>query len=417
MSGGQIHQDWMQAEALCAVFDALTRDGQEVRFVGGCVRDSLAGRPVKEIDLATPDPPEVVMEKLAKAGLKAVPTGIAHGTVTAVSGGEAFEVTTLRRDLETDGRHAKVGFTDDWLVDASRRDLTINAMSLRPDGTLFDPFGGEEDLAAGRVRFVGKAEQRIAEDHLRLLRFFRFYAFYGRGELDPEARAAAQVMAPKLQELSVERVRDEFLRILAAPDPLGVLRVMTEVGALAEALPEAVGLERLHEVLALEGKFKVSPEGLLRLAALIDWDDDGVTAVARRLKLSNAQREWLECVTALAQELEKHPLEAPSGLEVPLHRKGPETVAAALLLHWAAGAAAGKLPPAATTAALRAKIATWRDRPFPLRGRDIVAEGVPRGPEVGRLLALLEDWWLAEGRAPNHQACLAKLQDILASAS
>jgi poly(A) polymerase len=136
--------------------------------------------------------------------------------------------------------------------------------------------------------------------------------------------------------------------------------------------------------------------------------------VARRLKLSNAQREWLECVTALAQELEKHPLEAPSGLEVPLHRKGPETVAAALLLHWAAGAAAGKPPPAASTTALRAKIATWRDRPFPLRGRDIIAGGVPRGPEVGRLLALLEDWWLAEGRVPDHHACLAKLRDALA---
>jgi poly(A) polymerase len=404
----------MQAEALCAVFDALTGDGQEVRFVGGCVRDSLAGRPVKDIDLATPDPPEVVMEKLAKAGLKAVPTGIAHGTVTAVSDGEAFEVTTLRRDLETDGRHAKVGFTDDWLADASRRDLTFNAMSLRPDGTLFDPFGGAEDLAAGRVRFVGSAVQRIAEDHLRLLRFFRFYAFYGRGELDPEAGAAARAMAPKLQELSVERVRDEILRILAAPNPLPVLEAMASLGVLAEALPEAGSLERLHEVLAFEGKFEVSPESLLRLAALIDWEDGGATAVARRLKLPNAQREWLEGVTALAQRLEKHPVDAPGGLEAPLHRKGPEMVAAALLLHWAARSAAGKPPLAASTAALRAMIATWHARPFPLRGRDIIAQGVPRGPEVGRLLALLEDWWLAEGRVPDHHACLAKLRDALA---
>jgi poly(A) polymerase len=289
-------------------------------------------------------------------------------------------------------------------------------MSLRPDGTLFDPFGGAEDLAAGRVRFVGKAEQRIAEDHLRLLRFFRFYAFYGRGELDPEAHAAAQVMAPKLQELSVERVRDEILRIFAAPDPLPVLEAMAALGVLAEALPEAGSLDRLREFLPLERHFDVEPEGLLRLACLITWFPGAVTALGRRLRLSNAERQRLERVTALARTLERRMgLEGAEALEALLHRQGQETLATSLLLYWAVTACSDNPSSTEQMSAIWSRVASWRDRPFPLRGRDIVAEGVPRGPEVGRLLALLEDWWLAEGRVPDHQACLAKLRDILAN--
>jgi len=195
-------QPWMTAPETRAVVAALTADGTEVRFVGGCVRDALLGRPVKDVDIATPDRPQRVMELLARAGIRAIPTGIEHGTVTAVVGRTPFEITTLRRDVETYGRRAKVAFTDDWTADAARRDFTINALSCTPDGRLYDPFGGLADLRAGRVRFVGDPEARIREDVLRLLRFFRFYAHYGAAPPDPAALAACRALAPLLPGLA-----------------------------------------------------------------------------------------------------------------------------------------------------------------------------------------------------------------------
>jgi hypothetical protein len=232
-------QSWMTAPHTRAVLAALSAEGAAPRFVGGCVRDAELGRPVKDIDIATPDPPERVLALLERAGLKAVPTGLAHGTVTAISRGRPFEVTSLRIDVETYGRHAKVEFTDDWQADAGRRDLTINALSCAPDGRIFDYFGGLEDLRAGRVRFVGDPRARIREDYLRLLRFFRFHAHYGRGAPDPEGLAAAGELAPKATKLSGERVRAELLRLLAAPDPVPVLDLMAARGVLRVFLPEA----------------------------------------------------------------------------------------------------------------------------------------------------------------------------------
>ena len=225
-----------------AVLAALGADGTELRFVGGCVRDAVAGRPVKDVDLATPDPPERVTALLERAGIKAVPTGLEHGTVTAVSGGRPFEVTTLRVDVETYGRRARVAYTDDWQADAARRDLTINALSCAPDGTLYDPFGGLGDLRGGRVRFIGDPRQRIREDYLRLLRFFRFHAHYGKGGPDPEGLAAATELAAEATDLSGERVRDELLKLLAADDPLPVLELMHAHGVLRSFLPETAGM-------------------------------------------------------------------------------------------------------------------------------------------------------------------------------
>jgi poly(A) polymerase len=221
-------QAWMHTPAIRRVVAALEEDGEEARLVGGCVRDALAGRPIKDIDLATPLRPEAVIERLERAGIRVVPTGLSHGTVTAIVGPrkDAVEITTLRVDRETDGRRAIVDFTDDWTADAARRDFTINAISLSSDGRIHDPFGGAADLAQGRVRFVGEASQRIREDFLRLLRFFRFHAYYGRGAMDPEALAAARELAPGLARLSAERVREELLRLLAAPDPLACLEAM-----------------------------------------------------------------------------------------------------------------------------------------------------------------------------------------------
>ena len=239
----------------------------QARLVGGAVRDALAGLPVADIDIATPEPPETSMARLAEAGLRVVPTGLAHGTVTAVSNHRPFEITTLRRDVATDGRHAQVVWTDDWRADAARRDFTINALSLDRDGGLHDFFGGQADLAAGRVRFVGEAGQRIAEDYLRVLRFFRFYARYGHGAPDGAAVGAIAASVDGLAMLSAERVWSEIKRILAAPDPVPSLGLMEQLGVLAAVLPEGGDLARLAALVA-----RGAPaDPLLRMAASAGW--------------------------------------------------------------------------------------------------------------------------------------------------
>ncbi|MDX1426079.1 MAG: CCA tRNA nucleotidyltransferase, partial [Kiloniellales bacterium] len=276
-------QDWMTAPATRAVLAALGAEGAVPRFVGGCVRDAVVARPVTDVDIATPDPPQRVIALIERAGLKAVPTGLAHGTVTAVADGRPFEVTSLRVDVETYGRHAKVAFTDDWQADAARRDLTINALSCDPDGRIYDYFGGLADLRAGRVRFVGEPRARIREDYLRLLRFFRFHAHYGRGAPDPEGLAAAGELAPEATHLSGERVRAELLRLLAAPDPAPVVAVMAAAGVLRAFLPEAGPGPDGAAALAALGELPgatAEPDPLLRLAALLPPDPAAAGAVA-----------------------------------------------------------------------------------------------------------------------------------------
>ena len=241
--------DFLTDPALGRVWDAVP----DARVVGGAVRDALAGRPVADIDLATPQPPLAVIEALKRARVRSVPTGLAHGTVTAVVGGRGFEITTLRRDVETDGRHAVVAFTADWQLDASRRDFTINAMSMARDGTVFDYFGGAADLAAGRVRFVGDPATRIAEDYLRILRFFRFYARYGSVPPDPATLDALRDGIPGLSRLSIERVWSELRRILAAPDPAGAVALMQHLGIWTSVLPEAPLTSRLSGRAARSG--------------------------------------------------------------------------------------------------------------------------------------------------------------------
>ncbi|MFP5513038.1 MAG: CCA tRNA nucleotidyltransferase, partial [Alphaproteobacteria bacterium] len=265
-------QPWMTAPESRAVFAALDAGGADARFVGGCVRDAWLGRPVKDIDVATHAPPERVMELLEAAGIRVIPTGIDHGTVTALCGGKPYEITTLRRDVETDGRHARVEFTDDWMEDAARRDLTMNALSCTPDGAMFDPFGGLADLAAGRVRFVGEARRRIEEDVLRLLRFFRFHAHYGRGDPDAEALAACRELAPRLPTLSGERVRGELFRLLTAPCAAAVWRLMMGQGIMVHLLPEAMDADRLDRLIAVERDLGITPDPTRRLAAVLDSD-------------------------------------------------------------------------------------------------------------------------------------------------
>jgi len=417
-------QAWMSAPETRAVIAALSAEGAEVRFVGGCVRDALAGRPVKDVDLATADRPEQVMALLKAAGIKAVPTGLEHGTVTAVSGHRPFEITTLREDVETDGRRAKVAFTDDWQADAARRDLTFNAMSCSPDGRLFDPFGGRADLTAGRVRFVGNPRDRIQEDYLRLLRFFRFQAYYGKVPPDPETLAVARELAPGLSGLSGERIRSELLRLLAAPDSLAVFDLMVGEGLLVAILPEIAGTAVLRCLLSLDLPEVEDP--VLHLAALLKPGAEVARAVAGRLRLSNAETAELvllgepqsvlgEAAAVLTRGIGD--LAARHALSVALYRFGPVKLRSALAMAYARLVVEDASTEAAAVAGFEAALAiagAWRDRNFPLTGADVLDLGITVGPDIGKLLRAVEDWWIGEDFSPDRKACLTRLRALAA---
>ncbi len=390
----------MTAPQTQAVMAALTGDGPSARFVGGCVRDAVLGRASKDIDIATSHTPDRVIELLKAAGIGAVPTGIQHGTITAVADGQPFEVTTLREDVETMGRHAKVAFTQDWVGDASRRDFTINALYCDPDGTLYDPTGGLADLKAGRVRFVGQASQRIAEDYLRILRFFRIHAHYGKGAPDAEALAACKTHAQGLGNLSAERIAAELLRLLGAPNPESVMRLMEAAGVLAQVLPEATNFARLKGLTHLDS---ADPDPLRRLAAVIAVDAQTTEAMALRLKLSNDHRRRLIGFADL-------PPVSPEGKDPVLRRAlysvGRQKFQDDVYLRWAEDA------DGAQPGWLRVLNFpdTWAPPTFPLSGEDAMAAGIPQGPAIGEALSEIEAWWIAEDFQPDRAACLKKLE-------
>jgi poly(A) polymerase len=397
----RIAPPWLREPATRRLLDALNRAGIAARFVGGCVRDALLGRASADIDLATPARPETVIAALEAAGIKTVPTGLAHGTVTAVLPPRHYEITTLRRDVETYGRHARVAFDAGWDEDAARRDFTINALYLDPDGTVYDPVGGLADLRARRVRFVGAPAQRIAEDVLRVLRYYRFEARFGTGEGDAAARAACRDAAALLPTLSAERVAQEVLRLLAVADPVPALRLMREDEVLAAILPEATRLDRLASLIRLEPE----ADPVRRLAALIDADRGGAARLAERLRLSNAMRDRL---AGLAPPWPLDPAGDAREQRRALYRLGAERVRdLALLL-----AAEGRLDDAGL-AALLARAAAWRQPHFPVAGRDVIALGIAPGPRVGRLLAALRGWWEQGDFGADRAACLARLRTLI----
>jgi poly(A) polymerase len=407
-------QPWMIAPETQALVAALTADGGQVRFVGGCVRDAIVGRPVKDIDLATPDRPEAVLQRLKAHAIRAIPTGIEHGTVTAVIGARHFEITTLRHDIETFGRHARVAFTDDWVADAARRDFTINAMSAEPDGTLHDPFGGRADLTDGRVRFVGEPETRIREDVLRLLRFFRFYAYFGRGQPDAASLAACRALAPLLPGLSGERVAAETLRLMLAPDPAAVVALMASEKILAHILPELTNIARLRALVFIEAEFGPA-DAIRRLAALLPRDAAQAQALSQRLRLSNDERDRLT-------ELAAPPLAVHPGLDARARRRALYRLGAArfrdlALLAWAGRAAGGDLSPqdAAAWRALAQDADAWTPIALPVRGADALALGVKPGPRVGTLMKAIEAWWEEGDFRAERAACLDKLKALAAS--
>jgi poly(A) polymerase len=448
---------FMAEPAFGALLDALP----EARVVGGAVRDALAGRPIADIDLATGLPPDTVMAVLKRAGIRAVPTGLDHGTVTAVLGGRgpvrgggagggpaghrpvghrpmghrpggpwAVEITTLRRDVATDGRHATVAFTDDWRADAARRDFTINAMSMTRDGAVHDYFGGVGDLRAGVLRFVGDPAQRIAEDYLRVLRYFRFFARYAARPPEPAVRDALRAGIPGLATLSAERVWSELRRILDAPDPRAAVALMADLGVLGAVIPEGTDPAALARLIAAGAPV----DGLLRLAALLTGD---VEAFADRLRLSAAERQHL-------RDLRTTPLARPRDDDAALRRLLADHDRGALIDRtWLGavglvadglgadgpvgdglvgdglpgdglvgdGAGSDGLTGAAQAdwAALRARLGRLRKPVFPLQGSDVLALGVAPGPRVGVLLRGVRAWWLAGGCTAGIAACRAEL--------
>ena len=360
--------------ALTKLWDVLPG----ARVVGGAVRDGILGAPVADLDLATPHPPDAVLAALQRAGIRAIPTGLAHGTVTAVLGSRQFEVTTLRRDVATDGRHATIAYTEDWRADAARRDFTFNAMSVERDATLHDHFGGGADLRAGRVRFVGDPATRVMEDYLRVLRFFRFQARYGQAIPAEVTLTALRDGVPGLAILSPERVWSELKRILAATDPVQALRLAESLGVVRAVLPEADQLERLA---ALVGS-GAPPDPLLRLAA---WVTGGVDALADRLRLSNPERETLHALRQPPPELTE------PGFRRALADAPLEIVAGRL---WLAGAAPAEVE----------RLRAVEPPAFPLHGRDLLAMGAESGPALGEALRRLRAAWLAGGCVADADA-------------
>ncbi len=376
----------------------------DARFVGGAVRNAILGVPVADVDIAVPMRPEEVLARLKSHDIRAIPTGIEHGTVTALVGGKIFEITALRRDVETDGRHAVIAFTEDWAEDAARRDFTINALYARLDGEIFDYATGVEDLIAGRVRFMGDPKTRIAEDYLRILRLFRFHAWYGKGEIDADALRAAAQARDSLHSLSGERVAKELLKLLEAANPAPALRMMAATGILPELLPGALQLPRLERLAQIDVQDHLAPDAILRLAALLPDDGRIITRVADRLRLSNAQRARLLAMPGGDQATGDR-LSAAQARRI-LYRIGPQAFRDRVLLQWA-GAPRGVS--AMPWRLLLTMADNWQAPRFPLTGRDVMAAGVPEGPEVGKVLAALEEWWVGGDFAADEGALRDRL--------
>jgi poly(A) polymerase len=401
---------WLTAPETAAVFDALEAAGGAdcARFVGGCVRNSLIGRTIDDVDIATVLTPPAVIDALKAAKIRAIPTGVEHGTVTAVIASRPFEITTLRRDVETDGRRAVVVFTEDWREDAERRDFTLNALYARRDGTILDPTGsGVEDARAGRIVFVGDPEQRLREDYLRILRFFRFLAWYGRGAPDAAALAACAALKDQVATLAAERISKELLKLLAADDPRQAVGLMAASGVLQVAAPGAEDLARFERLVEIETEQLFESEPVLRLAALLPADPAAAAGLAGRLRLSNADRDRI--VAAAAPEPALKSWMSPKEIRRALYRLGGQAFRDRAKLAWAGAAGT------AATAQWRGMVALgegWTPPAFPLSGEDVMAAGVPRGPLVGEVLREVEDWWIDQDFIDDRLSAVEKLKAV-----
>lgn len=403
----RVSGDWLQSPALAKVFAALADGGAEARVVGGAVRNALIHRPVKEIDIATTARPEEVMRLAERAGLAAHPTGIDHGTITVVAGKQPFEVTTLRRDVETDGRHAVVTFTTSWEEDASRRDFTINALYCKLDGTLYDYASGIDDLRKRRVRFIGDAEARIREDYLRVLRFFRFSAEYGNGQLDATGLAAAIALKDGLALLSAERVRAEIMKLFAAPGAVDVVNAMHKAGILQLVIRTRLEPDRFARLAAIEGMLGEPPDALTRLAALAVNNPEDATFLANELRLSNA--EAARIAAASAGDAGIDPASPEADARIALYKLGPENFSRAARLAWARSGAP------ANDAHWRARTLLpdrWKAPIMPFSGSDVLALGLAPGPKVGKVLAAFERWWMQNNFSNDAERQSSVLKEL-----
>ena len=401
-------QPWMTHPATVAVMDALEKSAGPggARFVGGCVRNAVLGRAVVDIDIATPLTPPQVKLALASAKIAAIPTGEAHGVITGYAHGRTIEIATLRRDVETDGRRAVVAFTEDWAEDAARRDFRLNALYADRAGQLFDPTRhGLADARAGAIVFVGDPAARIREDALRILRFFRFLAWYGKGAPDAAALAACAELKGLIGGLSAERVAKELLTLLAADDPRPALRAMAQTGVLAEVLPEAAGLTRLEALVAIDDELVAEPDEVLRLAALLPPDPARAVAAAERLKLSNADRD------RLAEASREDPAivswMSPKAVRQQVWRLGAAAFVDKVKLAWAAHGGNG-----IQWRALIPIAETWPRPAPPLTGAEVMTAGVPEGPLVGRVLAEVEAWWIDNDFPTDKLSIIERLKAV-----
>lgn len=393
---------WLESPLLLKVLSALGAPATDVRVVGGCVRDTVLGRPVTDIDLATPDLPTTVIDKLEAAGLKAVPTGIDHGTITAVAEGQGFEVTTLRKDTACDGRHAAVEFTQDWREDATRRDFTINAMSMRPNGEVFDFFDGWRDAEAGRITFIGEPVDRIQEDFLRILRFFRFLAHYGRVDPDAATVSACHVYRSRLAALSAHRIRNEMAKLLSARDPSAALLLMQETEVLTEVVPGETDAGAVARLIALEAHIRV--EGNLqdqdswfrRWCALVP---DHNTDVADRFHMSKRDAASLQALHDASQAVPK--LDEESAWRDFLYAHHHVAADAVLV----AAARAQSINTDAVSGS-HARCLEWRQPTFPVKGRDLQDLGFESGVALGQMLDQLEQQWLSSGFSETRDELL-----------
>ncbi len=394
---------WLQSPALARVVDALTREGVAPRIVGGAVRDSLLGLPVSDIDLATPLLPDEVIDKLEASRIKAVPTGIEHGTVTAVADGSTYEITTLRRDVSTDGRRATVAFSDDWKEDAARRDFTINALYADPvSGQVYDYFSGLDDLNNRCLRFIGDPAVRISEDHLRILRYFRFLARFGGGTADASALTACAAASNSLMALSRERIASELMKILSLPDPLFAVGLMIDNGIFTAFLPElaAEAKDSLARLLRREAAHRFTTTPIARLLALLPHYAVIAEKVAIRLKLSNRSR------SDIADRLKNHYVHSGNIRSIAYHSSTECARDVAMMLSeddWLSAALA--------------KIIGWEIPIYPIKGGDIIKRGITAGPIVARTLRLAEQRWINEDFPDQSRAIAIADQAVLEALS
>ncbi len=399
--------EWLRWPETQAVFAALAAKGHDARAVGGAVRNALTDQAVTDVDIATVALPTEVIAAAQAAGLKAIPTGLDHGTVTVIADGRPHEVTTLRKDVATHGRHATVAFTDDWTADAQRRDFTVNALYCSAGGEVFDPLGGYADVVARRVRFIGDPVARIREDYLRILRFFRFSAAFGTGDPDAAALAACVRERDGLAILSAERVRQELMRLLSAPRATGIVGVMFDHGLIASVLGAAPRPALLTRLAAIETANGLQPDPVLRLAVLAMAVVDDVERLRDRLRLSNDEADVLALAAGSLPDLSSE-----RAARACLYAEGADTYRRHVLLGWVAS---GDAPESEARRQCLTLPDRWAAPRLPIGGDEAIALGVPAGPRIGDLLRQLEGWWIAGDFAANETQLREKLKQLAAA--